>query len=77
MRDTFKALFEDEDWSWNDLADAIIEEFGWSESTEVISCMLCFGEHKDEITDEVASWRNIEEMVKRRLLRRLLEEDKK
>ncbi len=40
MKECFKELFKDEDWIWNNLTDALVEEFGWSEATEVISCMV-------------------------------------
>lgn len=70
MKDVFKALFKEEDWAWDDLAEALIEEYGKTEATEIISSLLC---RSKSILSEVCSWKNVEELVKNNLLKEMLE----
>ena len=63
MKQIFKTLFEDEEWTWNDLTEALIEHCGYSEPCELITCMTILHEDKEKILKEVCSWKHIQKGV--------------
>jgi len=82
MTERAKKLFDEllnedmvDDWSWSDLSDILIKTYGWYEATEVVQTMVCFGDDKDKVLEEICAWANVENTVRKNLLRRLLEED--
>jgi len=60
MKEVFRNLFDDESWSWDDLAKALVERFGVAESVEVISMLFM---NEPEILKEIANWRNVQKAV--------------
>ena len=64
MKAIFEDMMEDEEWSWDDLAKALLEKFKPSELSELINMLF---ENAPEILEEVSGWTNVINEVNGRL----------
>jgi hypothetical protein len=61
MVEALEKLLEDPNaWSWDELAEAIVEKYGTEEATEIIMCLLM---KEPKILEEVASWSDVQRAV--------------